>query len=128
MLLIAQEFNIPYHVIFDGDAASDAKYHAAHIRDNDAIFALAGHPALGAMPTAHVLKPNLSLWFDTIEGVLDDDYGADTAVFNQAGCDAVGHLKSSKKNPIYIAAAMKAAWDAGRRFPVLDGVIADVLK
>lgn len=128
MLLIARHFGIPYHVIFDGDAGSDAKYHAAHIQDNDAIFVLAGHAPLGALPTDHVFKQNLAVWVDTIERVLEDEYAADSTTINQAGCDAVGHLKSSKKNPIYIAAAMKAAWDGGRSFPVLDSVINDILK
>ena len=128
MLLIAKAFEIPCHVIFDCDGASDAKYHADHIQDNDAIFNLAGHAALTELPTSHVFKPNLTAWADTIEGVLEDEYAGDSASFNQAGCDAVGHLKSSRKNPIYIAAAMKAAWDGGRRFPVLESVVSSILR
>lgn len=128
MLLIAKDFEIPYHVVFDGDAGSDEKYHDAHLKDNDAIFVLAGHTALGALPTEHIFKPNLTAWTDTVEGVLEDEYGADSQTFNQAGRDAVGHLKNSKKNPIYIAAAMKAAWDGGRRFPILGRVVDNILK
>jgi len=127
MLLIAKDFGIPNHVIFDCDSGSDAQYHAQHIRDNDAIMSLAGYAALGKFPSAHVLEPNLTAWVDEIGKVLEDEYDADSAAFNQAGSDAVGNLRSSKKNPLYVAAAMKAAWDAGRRFPVFEQVIDSVL-
>ena len=40
----------------------------------------------------------------------------------------VGHLSGTKKNPLYIAASMSAAWDADIKFPVLSKVIDTVLK
>ncbi len=128
MLLIAKDFKIPCHVIFDCDSRCDARYVADHIRDNDAILALAGYPKINAFPTAHVLEPNATAWFHDIEQVLEDEYAADSASFNQAGCDAVGMLANSKKNPLYIAAAMKSAWDSGRRFNVLDAAVSSILS
>ena len=128
MVLIANDFIIPYHVIFDCDSNCSLQYQNEHIRDNDAILQLAGHAALGGFPTEHILKPNLSAWLDTIDRVLEDEYGADSAVFNQAGSDAVGNLRNSKKNPLHVAAAMKAAWDAGRRFPVFERVVGNILR
>eukprot|EP01013_Petalomonas_cantuscygni_P039170 TRINITY_DN7050_c0_g2_i1.p1 TRINITY_DN7050_c0_g2~~TRINITY_DN7050_c0_g2_i1.p1 ORF type:complete len:621 (-),score=-8.23 TRINITY_DN7050_c0_g2_i1:1279-3141(-) len=128
MYLIAKDFRIPTHVVFDCDFGCQEQYEADHIRDNDAILKLAGSPAIGSLPTEHIFNANLSAWQRDIEQVLEDEYGADSIAFNQAGCDAVGQLRNSKKNPLYIAAAMKAAWDAGRRFPVIDMVVTEVLK
>lgn len=127
MLLMLKDFRTPYHVVFDCDAHCEPQHAHEHIRDNDAIMKLAGHPAIGALPTAHIFHDNLSAWHHDIEGVLEDEYAADSQQFNQIGQNAVGQLKSSKKNPLYVAAAMKGAWDAGRRFPILEKVIDSIL-
>lgn len=128
MVLIARDFKIPFHVIFDCDTNCDAHHQGKHIRDNDAILQLSGHSALNSFPSQHILKPNLTAWLDTIDQVLEDEYAGDSLVFNQAGSDAVGNLRNSRKNPLHVAAAMKAAWDAGKRFPVLEQVVAAILK
>lgn len=128
MLLIAKDFKIPCHIIFDCDGGSDERYHAEHINDNDAIFRLTGRAAIGALPTAHIIDVDLTAWEDNIETVLKDEFGDDTLRFNEAGSNAVGHLKNSKKNPLFVAAAMKAAWEAGRRFPVLDKVVTNIVE
>nr|WP_133192653.1 hypothetical protein [Labrenzia sp. 011] len=128
MLLIAKDFQIPCHVVFDCDGGSDEKYHAEHIRDNNAIFQLMGRASLEGFPAAHVKEADLTAWVDTIEAVLEDEFGLDKLTFHQAGSDAVGYLKNSRKNPLFVAAAMKAAWDAGRRFSVVDDVVTNILK
>lgn len=120
MLLIAKDFGIPFHVIFDCDSKCDERYQTEHIRDNDAIQVLAGYEALGAFPTDHIFESDLSAWHHDIEQVLEDEYAADSMKYNQSGSDAVGMLRNSKKNPLYVAAAMKSAWDDGKRFPVID--------
>jgi len=123
MLLIAKDFNIPFHVIFDCDCACRPQDQTMHVRDNDAIFQLAGLPALGALPNQHVFNGNISAWKDTIEGLLDEEFADESEQFKQAGRDAVGNLRSSQKNPIFVAAMMMAAWQTGRRFPILESVI-----
>ncbi len=128
MLLIAKDFDIPFHVVFDCDSNCKEQYVEEHIRDNDAILTLAGSVALRAFPPSHILSAELSAWHHEIEQVLEDEFAGDSVAFNQAGRDAVGNLKSSKKNPLYIAATMKAAWDKGRRFPVIDQVVTEILK
>lgn len=128
MVLIAKDFDIPFHVIFDCDSNCGAHYQDEHIRDNDAILQLAGHDALGGFPSEHIFKENLSAWFDSIDQVLEDEYGEDSLAFNQAGSNAVGQLRNSKKNPLHVAASMTAAWDAGKRFPVFEKVVGTILS
>lgn len=128
MLLIARDFKIPYYVVLDCDAHCEEKHKADHIRDNDAIFALADYAKLGKLPDSHIFEAALTGWHHDIEQVIEEEFGLETTKFNQAGRDAVGNLKSSKKNPLYIAAAMKCAWDDGRKFSVLDKVIDGILK
>lgn len=137
MLLIAKVFEIPYHVIFDCDSeyerlfAEDAeKYrrpHDEHIRDNDAIFELAGHPKFGSFPEDHVILPNVTAWRFNIEKALAVEFGDAVEACNQAGRDAVGNLRGAKKQPLYVAAAMSAAWDLGKTFPTLQKVVERVL-
>ena len=128
MLLIANDFDIPFHVIFDCDAGCVAQHQDQHIRDNDAIQTLSGSQALGILPTSHILEDRLSAWHHDIEQVLEGEFGENAEKHNQAGRNAVGNLRNSKKNPLYIAAAMKSAWDDGLRFPIIDGVVAEILK
>ncbi|MEE9454155.1 MAG: hypothetical protein V3V13_07205 [Paracoccaceae bacterium] len=66
---------------------------------NDAIQVFAGYKALGAFPTDHIFESNLSAWHHDIEQVLEDEYAADSEKFNQAGSDAVGMLRNSKRTP-----------------------------
>ena len=128
MMLIVKDFQIPYHVIFDCDADCDEKKRNDHIRDNDAIFATAGQEKLQALPDKDCLHPNVTAWMNNIEHILELEYGDDATTFKEAGYNAVGHLKSPQKNPIFISAAMKKAWDEGRRFKVFDTVISQILK
>lgn len=128
MLLIAKDFEIPFHVVIDCDANSDEQYHTQHIKDNDAILSLAGHAPLGAFPREHITKTNLTAWLNDIEDVLNQEYSEEYEECHQAGRDAVGQLKSSKKNPLYISAAMDAAWEKGKRFPTISQLITAILE
>lgn len=137
MLLIAKSFSIPYHVIFDCDSGYEAKFlenpekyqspRNEHIRDNDAILELAGHGKLGKFPDEHVFKDNLTAWHIDIESTLDQEFGSGFEDFHQAGRNAVGNLRGSKKHPLYVAASMASAWEAGRKFPVLEKVVTALL-
>jgi len=133
MLLIAKSFSIPFHVIFDCDSGYEAKYQEntekyrqacnEHIRDNDAILELAGHAKLGQFPGGHIFKGNLTAWHIDIENMLEQEFGASSVGFHQAGRNAVGNLRNSKKHPLYVSASMSSAWDSGRKFPVLEKVV-----
>jgi predicted ATP-dependent endonuclease of OLD family len=138
MLLIVKTFGIPYHVIFDCDSGYEAlfqkdqpKYQSArneHIRDNDAILSLAGYNKLGKFPDAHIFEENLTGWHIDIEAVLEQEFSTESESCHQAGRNAVGNLSGSKKHPLYVAASIAAAWDAGRKFPVLEKVVDALLK
>lgn len=128
MLLIAKDFKIPYHVVFDCDSNCREQDKTEHLRDNDAIMSLAGHSKLASFPDQHVLEDNLTAWRVDIESTLEEEFGAESEAFHQAGRNAVGNLKNSKKQPIYVSASIAAAWDAGRRFPVLEKVVNALLS
>ncbi len=137
MLLIAKSFSIPCHVIFDCDSGYEVKFQEnpdkyqgarnEHIRDNDAILELAGHGKLGKFPDEHVFRDNLTAWHIDIESTLDQEFGSECEAFHQAGRSAVGNLRGSKKHPLYVAASMSSAWEAGRKFPVLEKVVTALL-
>ena len=138
MLLIANSFKIPCHVIFDCDAGieilyqnDNKKYQSQrneHIRDNDAILSLAGHSRLAGLPDEHIFEDNLTGWHVDVEATLEQEFGTDSEAFHQAGRNAVGNLKSAKKHPLYVAAAMDCAWKAGKRFPTLERVLGSILR
>jgi putative ATP-dependent endonuclease of OLD family len=138
MLLISKSFNIPYHVIFDCDSKyqklfeKDAdKYRRPrdeHIRDNAAILMLAGHAKLDTFPDDHIFKENLTAWHDDIEQTIEAEYDVSKDRFLEEGIAAAGQLRGSKKNPLFIAASMSAAWDGGIRFRALSQVVEAILK
>lgn len=128
MALIAKDFDVPFHVVFDCDANCAEQHRESHIRDNDAIMQLAGYNALGDFSPEHIFKSNLTGWFHTIDQVLEAEYGDGAVAFNQAGSDAVGNLRNSKKHPLHVAAAMKAAWEDGRRFSAFEKVVDQILS
>ncbi|MDO6457549.1 ATP-dependent endonuclease [Celeribacter halophilus] len=126
-LLILKSFNIQYHAIFDCDADCDERYSQEHIRDNNAIFALAGHSKLENFPQDNVFHDNLTAWRFSIEAILDEEFGDEKKVCKEAGRDAAGQLKGANKQPLYVAAAMEKAWELGKRFPTLAKVIDTIL-
>jgi hypothetical protein len=128
-LLVPKTLTTDSHVIFDCDSGYEVKFQEnpdkyqgarnEHIRDNDAILELAGHGKLGKFPDEHVFRDNLTAWHIDIESTLDQEFGSECEAFHQAGRNAVGNLRGSKKHPLYVAASMSSAWEAGRKFPVL---------
>lgn len=138
MLLITKAFCIPYHVIFDCDSGYETKYQEdqpkyqtarnEHIRDNDAILSLAGYSKLGKFPDTHIFQDDLTGWHFDIETMLKEEFGSESERCHQAGRNAVGNLRGSQKHPLYVAASIAAAWDAGRKFPVLEKVVDTLLK
>ncbi|MBT3140433.1 ATP-dependent endonuclease [Ruegeria litorea] len=137
MILIMKSFKIPYHAIFDCDSEYDEKFkenpgrfrepYNEHIRDNNAILELSGHETIDGFPIDHIFLPNLTGWRFNIEKTLEAEFGEDMEACLQAGRDAVGNLRNSQKHPLYIAAAMSAAWGNGKTFPVLQNVVDRIL-
>lgn len=137
MILIMKSFKIPYHAVFDCDSEYDQKFkddpdrfreaYNEHIRDNDAIIELSGHEKIASFPADHVLLPNVTGWRFNIEKTLEAEFGEDLEECLQAGRNAVGNLRNSKKHPLYIAAAMSCAWRKGKTFPVLQEVVNRIL-
>ena len=127
LLLIAQSFNVPTHVIFDCDAgAKDA--HPAHKKDNTAIFNLTGITEASGFPDTHIMSENVTAWTHDIESLLEEEFGADAEGFVQKGREAVGHLGQCKKYPLYVATIMNEAWSAGKKFEPLKSAVDNILK
>lgn len=127
MLLIAKSFSIPFHVVFDCDANCQAEHAYKHLSDNNAVMILAGHDPIEGFPDEPLFHQNLTAWVNNIEDVLNSEFGPEREPFEQAGQNAVGNIRNARKQPMYIAAAMSAAWEAGKRFPHLSRVIDNIL-
>ncbi|MEM5471916.1 ATP-dependent endonuclease [Hoeflea sp. AS60] len=123
MLIIAKEFGIPFHVVFDCDSDCDDVHKSEHLRDNNAILSLAGHAQMTEFPEDDIVHPNLIGWLNNIEGMMDAEFGEHGEKIKQAGRHATGNLKSCKKSPMYVATVMSEAWAQGKTFPTLEGVI-----
>jgi len=127
LLLIANSFNIPNHVVFDCDSGVEEQYLAAQIKDNGAIFNQCGITLKTDFPTSHVLEKNITAWTHDIEEVLNAEFGTDVDKYKDKGRQAVGHLGSCEKNPIFVATVMSEAWNDGKTFPTLEAVISNIL-
>ena len=129
ILLVAKSFKIPYHVIFDCDSKFKNSCHAQeHIIDNNAIMTIAEYRTLKDFPEDHIFEENLTGWHDDIEQMIEKQFEENADVIKQAGRDAVGNLKCSQKNPLYVVNSMSKAWEKGKCFPILKDVIDRILK
>jgi hypothetical protein len=127
MLLMVRDFEIPFHAVFDCDAGKDERYQYEHRRDNNSIFSLLDLPEVDGFLDSHLFRHNVTAWRDDIEAALEEEFGDQVERYRQIGRNAVGNLRGSTKNPLYIAAAMSAAWRDGVRFEMLDHVISNAL-
>lgn len=126
--LLAQQFAIPYYLVFDCDGQEqDARRRARHGKDNLTAFAPIEHETIDAFPDDNICNECLTAWKTNIEDAMGEDLGGLRDQCLGAGRRAAGHLKNCRKNPIFIAAMMQNAWDKGCRFERLGMMVDKII-
>lgn len=126
--LLAQQFAIPYYLVFDCDGQEqNAVKRTRHSKDNLTAFALMNHGTADAFPQDNICNERFTAWKTNIEDVINEDLGALQDDCVEAGRRAAGHLKDCRKNPIFIAAMMQDAWEKGGRFERLGTMVDKII-
>jgi predicted ATP-dependent endonuclease of OLD family len=136
-LAIANEFQLPYFVVFDcdgdtppDDPAKPTGRRNQHEKENAAIFALTGITTPEPFPDKTVLNENLAAWPTKLSDIVNAEIGpthlsqAKDRVRTKYGIN-VGDME---KNGVFIGYAMAEAWEAGHQSGTLVALCEEILK
>jgi hypothetical protein len=136
-LAIANEFDLPYFVVFDcdGDTPADDAQHqtgrrAKHEKDNTAIFTLAGLADPQPFPDTPILQDKIAAWPTKLSDIVESEIGiaegdaAKTSVRTKYGINVSG----MDKNGLFIGYTMAEAWEAGHKSATLSTLIESIMN
>jgi putative ATP-dependent endonuclease of OLD family len=117
-LAIANEFELPYFVVFDcdGDTPADTAdkktgRRQQHEAENKAIFTLASAQSKDVFPANIVLEARLAAWPNNIGDVIEAEIGrASLGNIKDKVMAAHGFSGHDDKNPLFIGYVMAEAW------------------
>lgn len=116
LLVIAQELEIPYFVVFDADGhVTKEEWRDAHERDNKHLMS-ALNIASDPFPVEVLWGDNYAVWPTEIESQIKDELG------NKTWTDLTNKARktfdpgeSLSKNPLLIAETLRLAWEEGKK-------------
>jgi len=135
-LAIANEFDLPYFVVFDcdGDTAADLPGKTTgrrqkHEAENKAIFQLAQANNKDSFPANVVLETNVAAWPNTIADVIEAEIGEkEIAKIKDQVMITNGFSGYMEKNQLFIGYVMAEAWGRGLRSKTLIALCESLLK
>ena len=135
-LAIANEFDLPYFVVFDcdGDTPADTPEKTTgrrqkHEAENRAIFQLAQAKNKNSFPTNVVLETNVSAWPNTIADTIEGEIGkAAIATIKDKVMTNHGFSGYMEKNQLFIGYVMAEAWDQGLKSKTLIALCESLLR
>jgi putative ATP-dependent endonuclease of OLD family len=139
-LAIANEFSLPYFVVFDcdGDTPPDDPADPTkrtgrrdqHEKENKAIFLLSGAENPTPFPAGSVIQNNVAAWPTKLSDVVDQEIGkenleaAKASVRKKYGIN----VKGMEKNGIFIGYTMAETWEQERKCKTLSGLCEAILE
>jgi len=135
-LAIANEFQLPYFVVFDcdGDTPADTREKTTgrrqmHEAENKAIFTLAGARNTDVFPANIVLEPRLAAWPNNIGDVIEAGLGGDNlAKIKDKVMSENGFSGHDTKNPLFIGYMMAEAWNQNLKSETLITLCEALIK
>jgi putative ATP-dependent endonuclease of OLD family len=135
-LAIANEFQLPYFVVFDcdGDTPADTPEKTTgrrqmHEAENKAIFALAGAKNTDVFPANIVLEPRLAAWPNHIGDVLEVELSGDNLTkIKDKVMSENGFSGHDTKNPLFIGYMMAEAWNQNLKSKTLIALCEALIK
>lgn len=110
---MAKQLNIPTYVVFDSDANVNSEDEIAkHKRDNASVLALLGHESESEWPDETIWHENLTAWSTNITDVVKHELGAKWKTHVDAAAANYDQPGGLQKNPLAVAWALRAAWEA----------------
>lgn len=135
-LAIANEFQLPYFVVFDCDGNTPADTpekttgrRQMHESENKAIFALAGAKNTDAFPVNTVLEPRLAAWPNNIGDVIKAEIGVDNlTMIKDKVMSENGFSGHDSKNSLFIGYVMAEAWNQKLKSKTLVALCEALIK
>lgn len=135
-LAIANEFELPYFVVFDcdGNTPGDTPEKTTgrrqkHEAENRAIFQLARAENKDSFPTNVVLETNVTAWPNTIADTIEEEIGKPALVtIKETVMNNHGFSGYMDKNPLFIGYVMAEAWNQGLKSKTLIALCEALLK
>lgn len=136
-LAIANEFALPYFVIFDSDGdtppddpAKPTGRRTQHEKENRAIFALAGFGSADAFPPDIVIAENLAAWPTKMSDIIKAEIGAEhlTAAKDAVRTQYGINVADMDKNGLFIGYTMAEAWEKGRTSATLSALCEKIVS
>jgi predicted ATP-dependent endonuclease of OLD family len=115
-MAIVKELGIPTFLIFDADTNAPEKDGARemHRKDNLALLRLAGIDNPDPLPAATVWGDHAVMWCTEFGREIEADFLAeDWRRLSEQVEARFGHIGGLKKNPLFIADLLEAAWSQG---------------
>lgn len=129
-LAIANQLRIPTFLVFDGDSATSNPVHLkTHEVENGRLLALVGRPNDAPIPSANVWGDRFVMWQTEIGDAVEADFAkTDWEAAGQQARKLLNNPASANKNPMFVAARMRALFDAGHKSATLDRLCTDILQ
>ncbi len=138
-LAIANEFDLPYFVVFDcdGDTPADdptdpnkqTGRRQRHEKDNLAIFRLVGTDKPTAFPDQIIMATNCFAWPTKLSDIIEAELGKDyfLKVKDKVRQDRGINVPDMNKNSLFIGYVMAEAWEQGIKSQTLIGLCEAIL-
>jgi putative ATP-dependent endonuclease of OLD family len=135
-LAIANEFELPYFVVFDcdGDTQADTPSKTTGRRqkqeaENKAIFKLVQAQNTESFPKDIVMEPKVAAWPSNIGDIVETEIGKENlSKVKDAVMNANGFGEHMEKNPLFIGFVMAEAWNQGLKSKTLITLCEAILK
>jgi putative ATP-dependent endonuclease of the OLD family len=136
-LAIANEFKLPYYVVFDcdGDTPEDDPARPTgrrnqHKKENTAIFRLAGVETPEPFPEATVMTDGVAAWPTKLSDIIKVEIGNDKlgAAKDRVRNDYGINVADMEKNGLFIGYTMATAWEQGHQSATLSALCEEILK
>ena len=129
LLVIAQELEIAFFVVFDADGnVTKPEHRALHERDNKSLMSALGI-ASDPFPKANLWGDTYAVWPNTLETEVEKSIGAtEWNGFVNAARKSFDPGASLEKNPLLIAESLSLAWQAKKPPAVLTELTNRLLK
>lgn len=135
-LAIANEFQLPYFVVFDcdGDTPADPPDKKTRRRqqqeeENKAIFALSGAMNKDAFPRKVIIETNVAAWPNNIGDVIETEIGKENLTkIKDKVMTSHGFSWHANKNPLFIGFVMAEAWEQNLKSKTLIGLCEALIK
>ena len=119
-LAMAENFEIPTFVVFDGDADVKPEWRERHERDNTGLLSFLGQSSLAPFPGEDLVAPNFAVFRTQLSACVSGELGEVARKYQDDACRFEGRSEGMPKNGLAISTWLSAAFDDGYRSQTLQ--------